>query len=508
MLQIFRSAFQIGKPDTSQAMAMPGDPSDYPLLYELDLEDEGTENLIEEFTDIISNAAISEVEQALVNYVASNIEPVGWTAIWKAKRGSHGLQSNCDFLVEVTNVSVNALEADIRILTVLSDLPGVNVAEVVPIAPLLDLYPSSEDDPEGNFFETALVIEHVRFFYNHIWKPWDDADDEIEKFVFKIRPRVELYMDIAAGQVDDSTKIKVQRFLQEGQQIRRALETLKVSTGLNSGDPDLELDPADVKQMVEFTERLEALSRAMDIIENRQLRLCMVQEQFVHHPQPARRPGILVMHVVAAEFFSFAHLKSLGVADDIALEFHYSLGHAISASQERDQILLLPGIHTCAGLPWIDKDITVEGAGDRENTVLTPTDVGDVFINCSTSRLKLRNITVKVTRPMQCVLMVHSGVVMMENCHIDGGSATVPITVLNNAELHMTDCEVETAQGNDIDVRPGGVLKVLPFDGTVGNENTMPQLERPGAENKGKNQEPPVAARNMPLDANANIVDG
>lgn len=79
-------------------------------------------------------------------------------------------------------------------------------------------------------------------------------------------------MDIAAGQVDDSTKIKVQRFLQEGQQIRRALETLKVSTGLNSGDPDLELDPADVKQMVEFTERLEALSRAMDIIENRQLR--------------------------------------------------------------------------------------------------------------------------------------------------------------------------------------------------------------------------------------------
>lgn len=78
--------------------------------------------------------------------------------------------------------------------------------------------------------------------------------------------------------------------------------------------------------------------------------------------------------------------------------------------------------------------------------MVTPADVGDVFINCSTSRLNLRNITVKVMRPMQCVLMVHSGVVMMENCHIDGGSATVPITVLNNAELHMTDCEVETAQ--------------------------------------------------------------
>lgn len=117
-------------------------------------------------------------------------------------------------------------------------------------------------------------------------------------------------------------------------------------------------------------------------------RLCMVQEQFVHHPQPARRRGILVVHVVAAEFFSFAHLKvililysiagrisrltfisllvqSLGVADDIALEFHYSLGHAISAAQERDQILLLPGVHTCAGLPWIDKDITVEGKAFR-----------------------------------------------------------------------------------------------------------------------------------------------
>ncbi|CAN7992237.1 unnamed protein product, partial [Ixodes hexagonus] len=419
--------------------------SAYPSIYDVQLEAEDAEKIIEKFVDIISERPSSGVEQALVDYVASTIEPVGWNGIWKVKRGWRGLQSDCDFLVEAINVSVSKLEADVRILTVLSG-PGVDVTEHVAIAPLVDLYPLSEDDLDEFFVETAVVIEYVRFFYAHIWKPWDDPDDDLEKYASKIPPRVHLYLDMAAGLVDTHTKVKVQRYLQEGQQVRRTLEALKASSGLNNDDPDLELDSADVKQMVRLSMRLEVLSREMDIIENRELRLCMTGDKFINRSPPLRRGDVPAVHIVAAENFTLAQLRLLKIADDVALEFHHSLGHAVVAVQEQDKILLLPGTHTCAGLPWLDKEVSVEGVGDCADTVLIPTDVGDIFVNCWAPLFKLKNVTVKATKHVHYVVMVHSGVVTMENCHIDGSFADFAVVVLSDAELHMTGCKVEAGQ--------------------------------------------------------------
>lgn len=493
---------------TSQVMTTAGEPPAYPAIFEVKLQDQGTEKIIEEFVDIISDAVNGGVEQAFVEYVSRTIEPVGWKGIWKAKRGWQGLKSNCDFLVEVLHVSLFKLEADVHILKVLTD-HCLNVAEVVPVAALVDLYPLSEGDPEENFLKTAVVIERVRFFYNHVWRPWDDPDD-LEEFAPNIKPRVELYMDMTAGQVDYNTKIKVQRILEEGKCLRRVLEATKVKLDLISGDPDLELDSADVCKMVRSTTRLEALSREMDIIENREVRLFMHEDAFTVPALSKRTCDIPAVHVVAAGHFTLFQLKSLGIAEDIAIEFHHSLGNAVAAAQEREKILLLPGIHTCAGLPWIDKEISVEGVGDLADTILVPTDVGDIFINCCASVLKLSNVTVRVREHVECVLMVHTGLVIMENCHIDGGCADVSIAILSKAELHMTGCKVETPRGIDIDPQPGAVLKISQCDITAGNGSSTSSSHSEGtnAGTEGCSQEPPVAARNVPLDANANTVDG
>ncbi|RXM32807.1 SHC SH2 domain-binding protein 1-like protein [Acipenser ruthenus] len=64
--------------------------------------------------------------------------------------------------------------------------------------PLLDVYPIEEQDITVN--NIAQALENGRFFYDFLWREWDD-DEECEDYAGLIEKRIQLYYDIQDGSI-------------------------------------------------------------------------------------------------------------------------------------------------------------------------------------------------------------------------------------------------------------------------------------------------------------------
>ncbi|XP_064467014.1 SHC SH2 domain-binding protein 1 homolog A-like isoform X2 [Ornithodoros turicata] len=365
----------------------------------------------------------------------------------------------------VLNVSRTSLDADIKLISLLSEscrsVEGVNrllESNCIPV-PLVELYPLFEDGPHNDYKTTAVAIEYARFFYNHVWRPWDDPEDDDEVFSTKLSSRIKLFMDIKHSLVPSEVEARANMVLREGWEIRERLDELQADMSLS--DSESELNEEDVAQALHFNMRLEELSREMELLENPLLRNLLVRNDFLRRsPQleGARKHDGRVVHMVA-ETFTFSKLLLSKVDPEACLEFHHALGSALSCASSGDTVLIFPGIHTCIGLPWLDRDISIEGLGSPGETILTPIDAGDIFMNCSSSTLSISNITIRSSRHVQYIIVLHSGSLGLRNCHIEGSTADTCLKVLKNAELVVENCEINSAMTHGISVRAGGILK-------------------------------------------------
>ncbi|GAA6091512.1 SHC SH2 domain-binding protein 1, partial [Tachysurus ichikawai] len=136
----------------------------------------------------------SEVKAFTADYVEKVVEPCDWRALWHT--------DVFDVLVEVLDVDYKDLRAEVEVVLPLQcEARGCELSEDsmrtlleatmnrVPLQELSVVYDSS-----GDFDQTALALEHLRFFYKHIWRKWDeeDEDDEFDYFVRCVEPRLRL----------------------------------------------------------------------------------------------------------------------------------------------------------------------------------------------------------------------------------------------------------------------------------------------------------------------------
>ncbi|KAF8795079.1 SHC SH2 domain-binding protein 1 like protein [Argiope bruennichi] len=143
-----------------------------PSVYKVDLT--SFKDMLLNYIDIIGGVAFSGIETSFVEYVTSIVEPVGWKAVWRSTKDTSPLDAEYDFIAEVTNVSLQSLEADIFVKSIIVDdgithnldklKEEINV-ENPRTVPLTELYVVSEDDYETQFEETAIAIEYVRIFF-------------------------------------------------------------------------------------------------------------------------------------------------------------------------------------------------------------------------------------------------------------------------------------------------------------------------------------------------------
>ncbi|XP_006729762.1 SHC SH2 domain-binding protein 1 [Leptonychotes weddellii] len=142
---------------------------------------------------ILADCKASEVREFTAEFLEKVLEPSGWRAVWHT--------NVFEVLVEVTDVDFAALKAAVRLadpylcesqvssftLECMNELLNLKEHRL----PLQELWVVFDDS--GVFDQTALAIEHVRFFYQNIWRSWDEEEeDEYDYFVRCVEPRLRL----------------------------------------------------------------------------------------------------------------------------------------------------------------------------------------------------------------------------------------------------------------------------------------------------------------------------
>uniref|UniRef100_A0A8C2HTN1 SHC SH2-domain binding protein 1 n=1 Tax=Cyprinus carpio TaxID=7962 RepID=A0A8C2HTN1_CYPCA len=374
---------------------------------------------------MLGDCKTSEVEAFTAEYLEKIVEPCDWQAIWHT--------DVFDVLVEVVEVNCKELKAKVElVLPMESESRGCDLTEesmkalleaTLHKVPLLEL--SVVYDESGDFDQTALALEHLRFFYKHIWRKWDeeDEDDDFDYFVRCVEPRLRLYYDILEDRVPAGLVAEYHSTLALCSEKFQEFSSLR--SGLDS-DSESEQDNVSMVEGLRLYEQLEALKRKLRIFENPLLRYVLGYKvnsgQQSCRAKGPRLAGGRVVHLVSASA-TVHQLQSLITdklmphysSEEFEVQFHSDPVLAVNACFEGDVVIVCPGLYSITSSISIVDSIEVEG--------------------------------------------VRQGKLEMENCVMQ--CETTGVIVRSAAQLGMNMCDLYGSKGAGVEIYPGSVCSLV-----------------------------------------------
>ncbi|XP_038557992.1 SHC SH2 domain-binding protein 1 isoform X2 [Micropterus salmoides] len=411
----------------------------------------------------------SEVKAFTADYLEKVVEPCDWLALWSI--------DVFDVLVEVRDVDWKDLKACVGLVLPLQcETRGCELTEEsmeslleatqhkVPLQELQVVY-----DQSGDFDQTALALEHLRFFYKHIWRQWDeeDEDDDFDYFVRCVEPRLRLYYDILEDRVPAGLVAEYQSLLKNCSQ---CFQQFSVLCSDLSTDSDSELDNVSMVEGLKLHDQLETLKRKLHIFENPLLRYVLgykgnARQQCVQSRGP-RASGMKVVHVVTASC-STVQLQSLlrdrllplCSSEDTEIQFHRDPVSAVDSCHQGDVVLVLPGIYSVSSSIFLPDSITIEGFGLPDEVVIEKKNKGDSFVESTGADVRLSNIKFIQHDAIEGILCVRQGTLNMENCVLQ--CDTTGVIVRTSARLDMNMCDLYGSKGAGVEIYPGSVCNLV-----------------------------------------------
>ncbi|XP_053347428.1 SHC SH2 domain-binding protein 1 [Clarias gariepinus] len=411
----------------------------------------------------------SEVKCFIADYLEKVVEPCDWRALWHT--------DVFDVLVEVTDVDYKDMRARVELVVPLQcESRGCELCEDsmrtlldatasrVPLQELSVVY-----DPTGDFDQTALALEHLRFFYKHIWRKWDeeDEDDEFDYFVRCVEPRLRLYYDVLEDRVPAGLVEEYHRLLE------RCTHTFKQFSSLRnvlSSDSDSELDNVSMVEGLRMYELMETLKRRLRIIENPLLRYVLGYRmncgQQSCRPKGERPGGGRVVHLVSSST-SVLSLHSLMMEKllplysgrEFELQFHSEPVGALTACYEGDVIIICPGHYIVTSAISIADSVQLEGYGLPDEIVIEKRNKGDAFVESVGADVKISNLKFIQHDAIEGILCVRQGRLEMENCVLQ--CETTGVIVRTSAQLIMNMCDLYGSKGAGVEIYPGSVCSLV-----------------------------------------------
>ncbi|KAF3686970.1 SHC SH2 domain-binding protein 1 -like protein B [Channa argus] len=409
----------------------------------------------------------SEVKSFIAEYLEKVVEPCDWLALWST--------DVFDVLMEVQDLDLKDLKACVRLVLPLQcDTRGCEVTEEameslleatqhkVPLQELQVVYEES-----GDFDQTALALEHLRFFYKHIWREWDEEDDEFDYFVRCVEPRLRLFYDILEDRVPAGLVAEYQSLLGNCSQCFQEFTVL--CDGL-SVDSDSELDNVSMVEGLKLHDQLETFKRKLYIIENPLLRYVLGFKgnggQQSVQSRGLRESGMKVVHVVTASCSTIqlqsllnAKLLPLCSSGDTEIQFHKEPLSAVESCHEGDVVIVLPGVYSVSSSIFIPDSITIEGFGFPDDVVIEKKTKGDSFVETTGADVRLANIKFIQHDAIEGILCVRQGTLNLENCVLQ--CATTGIVARASAHLNMNMCDLYGSKGAGVEIYPGSVCSLL-----------------------------------------------
>ncbi|XP_017095684.2 protein nessun dorma [Drosophila bipectinata] len=444
----------------------------------------------------------SQVRSEWKSYVELKIEPAGWQAIWKIPRViCEDLKLRYPTIVYgyVDQVIFDELKA-VFVVTAVQD-NDVHLPETNEVS-LVELWPTVEQENSAlNVDTTAECIDCLRFFYSHVWMPWDkDYDDDRDWVQMHLQARIQLACDLSKNKLSRPLALHMRNLLEEARYIQQRLEYLELDLSdveAESDDEAVELndnapEPArkqsktgnanaslnasilPVTDLMCLHLRMAIIRSEFEILENPEMRRAYseMQSNTLKRHMLQRGSGKLrnledslierspICHVVTVpamlqQQIDLLLLAKEQVKSDRHVQLANTLQDVLSICQSNDDIFLSPGKHTIKFLEHLNDNGSLNGL-IRPDDVLAPTiELSQLPVVCSSDEdSTLLVISGDYTlsqlvldcRHVRRGILLRNGTLTMRGCRLmgDGNSSTQEgIVCMPGASVELKSCIVE-----------------------------------------------------------------
>ncbi|XP_075983973.1 SHC binding and spindle associated nessun dorma [Anticarsia gemmatalis] len=263
------------------------------------------------------------------------VEPVGWDALWKLSKEfckKFEVRFPCIAYITVTSVDFENLSACVDVLSVQHET--VSLPENVVDVPLIELWPTMKQRELCiNVATTAEFIDLLRFYYNDIWMPWDDADDKV-LLPNTIEERMQLWSDMHNGTIPHCVARSITLLRNSAIDAHEKLKQLDSSLceGDLANDDDSLLPPNYISLCAEMNARLDGLMSKWTLYEN-----SLIREQYLVKARNKWQKNRSKKNVVALwqggsiqEFSAMSQFLTAHVTSDYTLTLMTSAEEALA----------------------------------------------------------------------------------------------------------------------------------------------------------------------------------
>lgn len=401
------------------------------------------EERLQEYMNIFSYGNVLpswKIKNIWSSYLELSVDPQGWQAIWNIPRVT------CEELeVEYpTVVLVHVEQVDfvnhlgfIRIVAVQDD---IDVPERHSV-PLIQLWPTKQDKAV-NLESTANSLDALRFFYNHLYMPWDDEQDETIDWVeHHLETRLCLYYDSINGAIPRVTTERYKALISDAKQLYLRKSRLEMEIGEMPHTDDDKIHSRRAQFIVEIEIQLKQIENEIKLLENPLTRSVLIKRHLNELPYISEDP--MKHWIVLGQKSCDEHLNFLKQIEtdypNTIFRNATSFETILNSMNGNNMVILSPETHHIKQVVTLDDGCVIKGLHD---TLISTSSNDIMFDFCG--NVTLENITLDAEFA-QRGLIVRKGKTTMKNCKIIGAKSAVyhqGFFVMPHTSLELIGCSV------------------------------------------------------------------
>uniref|UniRef100_A0A1A9WEX0 Uncharacterized protein n=1 Tax=Glossina brevipalpis TaxID=37001 RepID=A0A1A9WEX0_9MUSC len=396
-------------------------------------------------------------------FIELQAEPTGWQALWKIPRALCE-QLNVRFPTIVfgfvEQILFKEIKAIFKITAVTDD--SIRLPELQEVA-LEDLWPTrAQENKELNVEQTADALDKLRFFYTHVWMPWDNEnDDDFNWTEQTLELRIRLILDLRQGKIERPLAAYIRSLISEAKYVQNKLYYLE--TDISDDEEDIVIDSvakqSRLTDLMRLRLRLSAIRTEFEMFENPDLRH-VYQEVRSKDIQSIKIKSdsvpvcyvVLLSNSVEYQMEILRAVKEV-VPDKSQVFLNHSLQDVLNVCKSSDKIYLSPGRHAVNFREYFNNNGVIYGLGSLniENSIVDEKTVtlysrdGDESLLIFNGNFSLVNVVIDC-KNISTGIIVKSGSITLTNCKLLGkrtSSIQQGILCYDHSNLKLERCLIE-----------------------------------------------------------------